>query len=223
VLWDERCCGCGSREKKKDLHASERDANRMERLRARHRRQVAAVEPKNLIFVDESGANLSFCRLWARAPRGLRAYGSAPQNWGENITVLSALSLRGILASMIVPGSTDSDVFLAYIEQVLVPELWPGAVVLMDNLSPHKSVGVREAIEGTGARLLYLPPYSPDLNPIEQQAWSKLKAYLRGIAARTYQKFIRAITAGLNLISPRDALGFFTHCGYAGQLKREPL
>jgi len=97
--------------------------------------------------VDESGANLSFCRLWARAPRGLRAFGSAPQSWGENITILSALSLRGILASMIVPGSTDSDVFLAYVEEVLAPQLWPGAVVLMDNLSPHKSSGVREAIE----------------------------------------------------------------------------
>ena len=165
--------------------------------------------------MDESGANLSFCRLWARAPRGLRAFGSAPQSWGENITILSALSLRGILASMIVPGSTDSDVFLAYVEEVLAPQLWPGAVVLMDNLSPHKSSGVREAIEEAGARLLYLPPYSPDLNPIEH-AWSKLKAYLRRIAARTYCRLSRAITAGLNLISPQDAHAFFSHCGYAG-------
>jgi transposase len=165
--------------------------------------------------VDESGANLSFCRLWARAPGGLRAFGSAPQNWGENIPILSALSLRGILASMIVPGSTDSDVFLAYVEEVLAPKLWPGAVVLMDNLSPHKSSGVREAIEEAGARLLYLPPYSPDLNPIEQ-AWSKLKTCLRSIAARTYRRLSRAIAAGLNLISSQDAYGFFTHCGYAG-------
>jgi transposase len=187
----------------------------VERLRREHRKEVAAIEPGNLVFVDESGANLSFCRLWARAPRGLRAYGSAPQNWGENITILSALSLRGILGSMIVPGSTDSDVFLAYVEEVLVPELWPGAVVLMDNLSPHKSTGVRETIESVGARLLYLPPYSPDLNPIEK-AWSKLKAYLRQIAARTYCRLNRAITAGLNLITPQDAHGFFTHCGYAG-------
>jgi len=183
---------------------------------------VAAVEPKNLVFVDESGANLSFCRLWARAPRGLRAYGSTPQNWGENITILSALSLQGMIASMIVPGSTDSDVFLAYVEEVLVPELWPGAVVLMDNLSPHKSAGVREAFEAADAELLYLPPYSPDLNPIEQ-AWSKLKAYLRQIAARTYGVLGRAIAAGLKLISPQDAFGFFTHCNYVGQPIREPL
>jgi transposase len=187
----------------------------VERLRRKHRREVAEIASEDLVFVDESGANLSFCRLWARAPRGLRAYGSAPQNWGENITILSALSLRGILASMIVPGSTDSDVFLAYIEQVLVPQLWPGAVVVMDNLSPHKASRVQERIEEAGARLLYLPPYSPDLNPIEQ-AWSKLKAYLRSIAARTYCRLNRAITAGLNLITPQDALGFFTHCGYAG-------
>jgi transposase len=187
----------------------------VERLRAEHRKEIAAIQPEDLIFVDESGANLSFCRLWARAPRGLRAHGSAPRNWGDNITILSALSLRGILASMIVPGSTDTDVFLAYVEEVLAPQLWPGAIVLMDNLSPHKSAGVREAIEEARARLLYLPPYSPDLNPIEQ-AWSKLKAYLRSIAARTYRRLTGAITAGLNLISPQDAYGFFTHCGYAG-------
>ena len=187
----------------------------MERLRVEHRRKVAAIRPEDLIFVDESGTNLSFCRLWARAPRGLRAFGSVPQNWGENLTILSALSLRGILGSMIVPGSTDSDVFLTYVEQVLVPELWPGAVVFMDNLSPHKVAGVQKAIKASGARLLYLPPYSPDLNPIEQ-AWSKLKAHLRSVAARTYQRLSRAIAGGLNLISPQDACGFFTDSGYAG-------
>lgn len=187
----------------------------MERLRVKHHEKIAAIAPRNLIFVDESGANLSFCRLWARAPRGLRAFGSAPRNWGDNITILSASSLRGILASMIVPGSTDTDVFLAYVEEVLAPQLWAGAVVLMDNLSPHKVAGVRRAIEANGARLLYLPPYSPDLNPIEQ-AWSKLKAYLRRVAARTYPRLSRAIATGLNLISSQDAYGFSTHCGYAG-------
>jgi len=187
----------------------------VERLRREHRKKVAAIKPEDLLFVDESGTNRSFCRLWARSPRGLRAFGSVPQNWGENITVLSALSLQGITASMVVPGSTDSDVFLAYVEEVLVPQLWPGAVVLMDNLSPHKAAGVRETIEGAGARLLYLPPYSPDLNPIEL-AWSKLKAYLRGVAARTYHSLSRAIAKGLQLISPADALSFFSHRGYAG-------
>ena len=165
--------------------------------------------------MDESGVNLSFCRLWARAPRGLRALGSAPQNWGENISILSALTLQGTLASMHVPGATDGEVFLAYVKEVLAPQLWRGAVVVLDNLSAHKVSGVQEAIEAVGASLRYLPPYSPDFNPIEQ-AWSKLKSYLRSVAARTHHALSRAIAEGLELITPEDAHGFFTHCGYAG-------
>ena len=176
---------------------------------------MSAIAPKNLVFVDESGANLSFCRLWARAPRGLRAFGSTPQNWGENISILSALCLRGTLASMHVEGSTDGAVFLSYVEKVLAPQLWPGALVVMDNLSSHKVAGVEEAVAAAGARLRYLPPYSPDLNPIEQ-AWSKLKAHLRSVAARTYSELARAIAAGLELITPADARGYFHHCGYHG-------
>ena len=182
-------------------------------LRREHKDEIAAVAPENLVFVDECGANLSFCRLWARSPRGLRAFGSAPQNWGENVSILSALSLRGTLASMHVLGSTDGEVFLAYVRKVLGPQLWPGAVVVLDNLSSHKVAGVEEAIEATGARLHYLPPYSPDLNPIEQ-AWSKLKTHLRAIAARTYPKLSHAIADGLQLITAKDALAFFSHCGY---------
>ena len=116
---------------------------------------------------------------------------------------------------MYVSGATDAEVFRLYIHEVLLPVLWPGAVVVVDNLSAHKAAGVEEAIESAGARLLYLPPYSPDLNPIEQ-AWSKLKSFLRKSAARTYQSLGRAIAQGLELISPEDALGFFTHCGYIG-------
>ena len=176
---------------------------------------MTVVAPENLVFVDESGANLSFCRLWARSPRGLRAFGATPRNWGENVSILSALSLRGTLASMHVAGSTDGEVFLSYVRQVLVPELWPGAVVVMDNLSSHKVAGVEEAIQSAGACLRYLPPYSPDLNPIEQ-AWSKLKGHLRTVAARTYPKLARAIATGLQLITSEDALGYFRHSGYHG-------
>ena len=211
ALWD----GCGSPEKKKALHASERDTPRVRRLRRLHRQEFSTIAPENLVFVDESGANLSYCRLWARSPKGLRAFGSTPQNWGENISILSALCLQGALASMIVPGSTDAEVFLAYLHQVLVPCLWPGAVVVLDNLSAHKVAGVEEAIEAAGARLIYLPPYSPDLNPIEQ-AWSKLKSHLRSVGARTYRSLSRAIAKGLELVTPEDTLGFFTHCGYHG-------
>ena len=176
---------------------------------------MRTISPENLVFVDESGANLSFCRWWARSPRGLRAFGSAPQNWGDNITILSALTVQGTLASMHVPGSTDGEVFLSYVQKVLAPCLWPGALVLLDNLSAHKVAGVQDAIEETGARLRYLPPYSPDLNPIEQ-AWSKLKSHLRKRAARTYPILSRAIATGLELITPADARGFFSHCGYHG-------
>jgi len=176
---------------------------------------MTTVAPENLVFVDESGANRSFCRLWARAPRGLRALGSAPQNWGENISILSALSLQGPLASMHVTGSTDGEVFLSYVKKVLAPCLWPGALVVLDNLSAHKVDGVEQAITAAGARLHYLPPYSPDLNPIEQ-AWSKLKSHLRKKAARTYCALSRAIAQGLQLITPKDASGFFSHCGYHG-------
>jgi len=197
------------------MHASERDTSRVRRLRREHREQMAAVAPENLIFVDESGANRSFCRLWARSPRGLRALGSAPQNWGENISILSALSLQGILASMHVAGSTDGEVFLRYVEKVLAPCLWPGAVVVLDNLSAHKVAGVEQAIKAAGTGLRYLPPYSPDLNPIEQ-AWSKLKSHLRKKAARTYCALSRAIAQCLKLITPEDACGFFAHCGYHG-------
>lgn len=187
----------------------------MQALRRAHERRFAAVAPENLVFVDECGANLSFCRLWARAPRGLRAFGAAPQNWGENVSILSALCLRGTLASMHVEGSTDGAVFLSYLRDVLAPQLWPGAVVVLDNLSSHKVAGVEEAIAAAGARLHYLPPYSPDLNPIEQ-AWSKLKAHLRTVAARTPRKLSAAIAAGLELITPDDARGFFLNCGYHG-------
>jgi len=192
------------------------------RLRREYQEELSEIGPEELVFVDESGANLSFCRLWARSPRGLRAFGSAPQNWGGNVSVLSALSLRGTLASMHVLGSTDGEVFLAYVKEVLVPQLWPGAVVVMDNLSSHKVAGVEEAIEEAGARLRYLPPYSPDLSPIEP-AWSKLKSHLRSEAARTYRALGRAISAGLNLITPADALGFFHHCGYVGPCNRATL
>lgn len=168
---------------------------------------------EDLIFVDESGVNLAMTRLYARSPRGTRAFGSAPRNWGDNVTVLSALSIHGPLASMYLAGSTDGAVFLTYLKKVLAPKLWPGAVVVMDNLAAHKVKGVCEVIEAKGARLVYLPPYSPDFNPIEG-AWSQFKSHLRKAAARTKRALARAIREGLARISARDACGHFAHCGY---------
>ena len=129
------------------------------------------------------------------------------------MSILGALTLRGPLQSMCVNGATDGRVYLTYLKEVLVPQLWKGAVVIMDNLSAHKVKGVRELIEAAGARLLYLPPYSPDFNPIEL-AWSKLKNHLRRVAARTTEALDRAIAEGLAAISPGDAYGYFAHRGY---------
>jgi len=163
--------------------------------------------------MDESGVNRAMTRTHARSLRGTRAHGTAPRNWGDNVSILGALCLRGTLEPMCVNGATNGPVFLAYLEHSLVPQLWPGAVVVMDNLGAHKVKGVREKIEAAGARLLYLSPYSPDFNPIEM-AWSKLKTSLRRVAARTTETLDHAIGEGLRAISATDARGYFAHCGY---------
>ena len=133
------------------------------------------------------------------------------------MTVLAALTTEGVLASMSIESPTDGDVFLAFVEQVLVPRLQPGQVVILDNLGAHKVDGVRRLIEGCGALLLYLPPYSPDFNPIEQ-AWSKLKQLLRGIKARLLEHLEPALTQAIDAITPEDAQAFFQHCGYRTRL-----
>jgi transposase len=201
--------------KKKSLHATERDQKRVQAQRQQYREQLAEVRPEDLVFVDESGVNRGMTRLYARSPRGQRAYGSAPRNYGPNVSVLAALSLAGPLASLHVEGSTDGDLFRLFVQQVLAPVLWPGAVVVWDNLSIHQVAGVREALEAAGARLVYLPPYSPDLNPIEF-AWSKFKTHLRKAAARTTKALHQALSEALAAISPSDVQGYFRHCGYCG-------
>ncbi len=166
--------------------------------------------------MDESGVNRAMTRAYARSRVNTRAFGSAPRNRGDNVSILGALSPRGPLQPMRINGATDGRVFLAYLKDVLVPQLWPGAVVVMDNLGAHKVKGVRELIEGAGAGLLYLPPYSADFNPIEL-AWSKLKSHLRKVAARTTEALDRAIAGGLAAISTQDAHGYFAHRGYTRQ------
>jgi transposase len=167
-------------------------------------------------FIDESGVNLAMTRLYGRAPKGERVLGAVPQNYGVNVTMLGALGMQGIQAMMTVEGATDADVFLAYVEHVLAPTLRPGDLVVMDNLRAHKVAGVQQALAERGARLIYLPPYSPDLLPIEQ-CWSKLKAYLRKVQARTREALEIAITQALATITAADAHGWFRHCGYALQ------
>ena len=166
------------------------------------------------MFLGESGVNRAMSRLYARRRVNTRAFGDAPRHWGENVSILGALTVRGPLQAMCVNGATDGRVFLTYLKEVLVPQLWPGAVVVMDNLGAHKVKGVRERIEAAGALLVYLPPYSPDFNPIEA-AWSKPKPHLPRGGAPPTEALDRAIAQGLATISAQDARGFFKHCGYA--------
>ena len=153
-------------------------------------------------------------RMWGRAPRGERVHEATPDGRWQVLTTLGTMSLRGMEAVMTIPSATDGDVFRAYVEQVLCPTLQSGDVLVMDNLSAHKVAGIRELIQARGAQLIYLPPYSPDLNPIEQ-AWSKFKQFLRAAKARTSQALDEAITEALKTITPTNANAWFRHCGYS--------
>ena len=157
--------------------------------------------------------------LYGWAPRHERAVASVPKHRGQNTTILGALSWRGMQAVMTLAGAADTVAFEVFVEQLLCPSLQPDQIVVLDNLSIHKSERVRELIEGCGCALWFLPTYSPDLNPIEQ-AWSKLKAFLRQQQARTPQALQDAIEQGLPLLTPHDAQAWFRHCGYQdmGQL-----
>lgn len=167
----------------------------------------------DLVFVDESGANRSLYPLYGWAPRGQRAHGQAPRNRGPNTSLLAAMDKDGLVATMTVEGSTNKEVFLAYLEHVLCPRLCPGQTVILDNLSVHKNEAVREKIEACGCRLVFLPAYSPDFNPIEH-AFSKLKNFLRKAKARTQQALEAAIAAALATLTSEDARGWFSHCGF---------
>jgi transposase len=199
--------------KKKTLHATERDSPRVRLARRRYRRQIRHYPVKKLKFVDETGLNIAMTRRYGRAPRGQRVHDTVPKNIGRNLTLLGALSYRGLEAVMTVDGATDALVFQAYVEQVLAPTLRRGEVVVMDNLSAHKVPAIEAAIAAVGAKLIYLPPYSPEWSPIEP-SWSKLKTLLRGRKARTRAALDQALSQVIDTMSAKDAKGWFTHCGY---------
>ena len=171
------------------------------------------LDAKRLVFVDESGSNIALTPLYARAPRGQRAHGSVPRNRGKNTTLLASLSMEGIGASMLLAGATNAAAFEIYLEQILLPSLAPGQIVVMDNLSAHKGARVRQLIEEHGCQLLFLPAYSPDFSPIEE-TFSKIKANLRRVGARTQEALEEAIAQALETVTPQDAHGWFGHCGY---------
>jgi transposase len=190
--------------------ASERD----EFLRAAWRALVAGqIDAQRLVFVDEMGSNTSLFSLYAWAPKGVRARCSVPRNRGKNTTLLASMSSEGMGPCVAVVGSTNRNVFESYVEQILLPTLRVGQVVVLDNLGAHKGERVRELIEARGCEVLFLPPYSPDLNPIEE-AFSKVKALLRQAGPRTREALVEAMGRALDAVTARDARGFFEHCGY---------
>jgi transposase len=171
------------------------------------------VDPATLIFLDETSTHTAMTRHRARAPRGHRAIGHVPRNHGPNVTLLAALTPQGIGPALSLTGSVTGNAFTAYAQRVLAPSLRPGQVVVLDNLSAHKQAAARRAVEATGARLLFLPAYSPDFNPIEL-AFAKIKTHLRAVATRTPEELQAATAAAIEAISPADARGFYGHCGF---------
>ena len=167
-----------------------------------------------MVFVDESGVNLSMTRSVAWAPVGERAVDNVPGDRWSNYSVIAGLGIEGILAPMVVPGAIDGQAMLMWVEQSLAPALSPGDIVIWDNLSVHTDIRLRNAIEQRGASLVFLPAYSPDLNPIEQ-AWSKAKSILRKLGPRCWAKLLTALGKALLAITTNDAIGWFKHAGYA--------
>lgn len=170
-------------------------------------------DARRLVFVDESGFHTSMDRLRSRAPKGERAFGKVPRNRGKNTTLIASMSLSGMGGAMCIRGGTDAGAFELYVERFLAPTLSEGQVVVMDNLGAHRPKRVRELIEEKGAELVFLPAYSPDLSPIEE-AFSKMKNALRKLGARTHDTLLEAMGEALSAVTPSDAAGWFTHCGY---------
>ncbi len=199
--------------KKKTFHASERDHDpHVQQAREAFVQGMPDMDPEKLVFVDESGIHLGMARRYARAPAGQRAHGAKPTH-PQNISLITALSLEGVIAALLIPHAVDSEVFKGFIENILVPVLKPGDKVLMDNLTVHQVKGVEELINEAGATVDFLPPYSPDFSPIEN-GLSKVKEALRRIGAKTYRSLIKGVKEALNEVSEKDARGWFANCGY---------
>lgn len=197
--------------KKKSLHADQRDRPDVQKKRRVFRRQVGNLAPKRLVFVDETGITTAMTPTHAWAPRGERAVDTTPATW-ETITLIAALGLDGVRASLVFPGATDTVAFQTYVDQVLVPVLRPGDVVVFDNIKPHLGVGVAASIEHAGAHVLPLPPYSPDYTPIEEM-YSKVKQGLRRAKARVQDDLDQALGVVLKSVTSADILGWFRHAG----------
>ncbi len=172
-----------------------------------------SLEIERLFFIDECGTNTKMARTRGRSLRGERCQAAIPHGHWNTTTLVAALSTSGIAAPMILDGAMNGDMFTAYVSQVLLKELRPGDIVIMDNLPAHKVAAVRVALKGAGATLIYLPPYSPDFNPIEK-AFSQIKAHLKKAAARTKEALDAAIAKAIDTVTPQNAVNYFAACGY---------
>jgi transposase len=184
--------------------------------------QFLDISLDRFVFLDEFGAATNMTRVYARAPRGQRAVCKVPHGHWKVLSTIAAMTTRGILCSASFDGATDGELFVTFVREALVPSLTQGQVVVLDNLGAHKTAAVRRLVEAAGCRLLPLPPYSPDYNPIEN-AISKVKAMLRTLAERTVDGLMEAIGTALNSITPQDAKAFMRHCGYHATSSRNPL
>jgi transposase len=203
--------------KKKVPRACEQDSPEVQEQRRAFCEALAGVDPQRLVFVDECGANTAMTRTYGRAPAGQRVYSDAPGRW-ESITLTCGMRLSGVTAAMAFPGATNTAMFETYVEEVLVPELRPGDVVIWDDVKPHKSEEAVEAVETAGASVMPLPPYSPDLTPIEEMV-SKVKNVMRSVAARTTGAVYAAFASGLHDVTLEDIAGWFgDRAAYAMQL-----
>jgi transposase len=197
--------------KKKTLRAAERSRPDVQKKRRQFRRKVRQIQPKRLVFVDETGVNTAMTPTHAWAPRGERAIGPVPTSWGT-LTVIAALGLDGVRAPLAFPGATDTAAFQTYVEMVLAPELHAGDVVVFDNLSSHLSSGVADSIKHAGAEILPLPPYSSDFTPIEE-LWSKAKQFLRRLEPRSRKSLYETLGQALEHVTAQDIMGWFRHAG----------
>jgi len=201
---------------KKTGHAEEQRRPAVKAARAAWAERQPTLDPTRVVFLDETGLNTKLAPRHGRCRRGARLVASLPHGHWSTITFVAGLRADGLTAPMLLPGALDGLAFRAYVEQVLGPTLRPGDTVILDNLSVHKGAAVRQAIEAAGATLLFLPPYSPDYNPIEQ-VFAKLKALLRAAAARTQATLWPAVAAALSAFTPAECAHYIAHAGYGSK------
>lgn len=198
------------------IHDSERDTPRVTQLRAafavRVHTELTALLPR-LKFLDEFGVNLGLTRLYGRAAPGERVVEATPGTAGPHYTVVATLGVTGVQAPLVFEGAMTTLIFETYVKDVLMPSLQSGEILVLDNLSAHKGGPAQATLESHGVHVLFLPPYSPDLNPIEK-CWAKVKQALRAAKARTWDDLVDALAKALRSVSPRDVLAWFAHCGY---------